>query len=132
MPSFFLSVCIAEPSLAGRAVHCCWITTRLIVPLDWNIPIKVVDTDIALMQKQLPPAAEQVAKLLSPINQSVFLYGWATGRTTISSNRTVAKEIEGTIETHRLAEDDAGPDIWLCPTARSLVGKEKTRRNWEK
>jgi hypothetical protein len=102
------------------------------VPLGWNIPIKVIDTDIALMQKQLPPAAEQVAKLLSPINQSVFLYGWATGRTTISSNRTVAKEIEGTIETHRLAEDDTGPDIWLCPTARSLVGKEKTRRNWEK
>jgi hypothetical protein len=102
------------------------------VPLDWNIPIKVVEFDIAFMQKQLPPAAEQVAKLLSPINQSVFLYGWATGMTTISSNRTVAKEIEGTIETHRLAEDEAGPDIWLCPTARSLVGKEKTRRNWDK
>jgi hypothetical protein len=102
------------------------------VPLDWNIPIKVADLDIALMQRQLPPAAEQVAKLLSPINQSVFLYGWATGRTTISSNRTVAKEIEGTIEAHRLAESDAGPDIWLCPTARSLVGKEKNRRNWDK
>lgn len=102
------------------------------VPQHWNIPIKVVNSDIAIMQKQLPPRAEQVAKLLSPINQSVFLYGWATGMTTISSNRTAAKEIEGTIEAHRLAEDDAGPDIWLCPTARSLVGKEKTRRNWEK
>jgi hypothetical protein len=102
------------------------------IPLEWNIPIKVVETDIALMQKQLPPAAEQVSKLLTPINQSVFLYGWATGRTTISSNRTVAKEIEGTIEAHRLADDDAGPDIWLCPTSRSLVGKEKTRRNWDK
>lgn len=102
------------------------------VPLGWNIPIKVVETDVAFMQKQLPPAAEQVSKLLSPINQSVFFYGWVTGRTTISSNRTVAKEIEGTIEAHRLAEDDAGPDIWLCPTARSLVGKEKTRRNWGK
>lgn len=102
------------------------------VPLDWNIPIRVVNHDISVLQKQLPPAAEQVSKLLSPINQSVFLYGWATGRTTISSNRTVAKEIEGTVEAHRLAEDDAGPDIWLCPTARSLVGKEKTRRNWDK
>jgi hypothetical protein len=102
------------------------------VPLDWNIPIKVVETDIVFMQKQLPPAAEHVSKLLSPINQSVFFSGWVTGRTTISSNRTVAKEIEGTIEAHRLAEDDAGPDIWLCPTARSLVGKEKNRRNWGK
>jgi hypothetical protein len=103
-----------------------------VVPLDWNIPIEVVESDLAVMQKQLPLAAEQVAKLLSPINQSVFLYGWATGITTISSNRTVAKEIEGTIETHRLEDDEAGPDIWLCPTARSLVGKEKTRRNWDK
>jgi hypothetical protein len=100
--------------------------------MSWNIPIRVVESDIALMQKQLPPVAEILSKLLSPINQSVFLYGWITGITTISSNRTVAKTIEGTIETHRLADDDSGPDIWLCPTARSLVGKEKNRRNWDK
>lgn len=102
------------------------------IPLEWNIPIRVVETDITLMQMQLPPVAEKVSKLLTPINQSVFLHGWATGRTTISSNRTVAKEIEGMIEAHRLADDDVGPDIWLCPTSRSLVGKEKTRRNWDK
>jgi len=102
------------------------------IPLEWNIPIRVVETDITLMQMQLPPVAEKVSKLLTPINQSVFLHGWATGRTTISSNRTVAKEIEGMIEAHRLADDDVGPNIWLCPTSRSLVGKEKTRRNWDK
>jgi hypothetical protein len=102
------------------------------VPSDWNIPIVVVDPDLAIIQQQLPFAAAEIAKILSPINQSVFLYGWATGLTTISSNRTVAKEIESTIEKHRSVENDAGPYIWLCPTARSLVGKEKTRRNWEK
>jgi hypothetical protein len=31
VPGFVLSVCIAEPSLAGRAVHCCGIITWLIV-----------------------------------------------------------------------------------------------------
>lgn len=102
------------------------------VPTEWNIPIRVVDIDMDIMQEQLPPVAGEVAKLLSPINQAVFFYGWATGQTTISSNRTVAKEIEATIEAHRSAEDDAGPEIWICPTARSLVGKEKTRRNWDK
>jgi hypothetical protein len=102
------------------------------VPMEWNIPIKAVDADINVMQEELPQAATEVAKLLSPINQAVFFYGWATGRTTISSNRTVAKEIEATIEAHRSAEEDAGPSIWLCPTARSLVGKEKNRRNWGK
>jgi hypothetical protein len=25
-------------------------------------------------------------------------------------------------------QDTKGPNIWICPFARSLVGKEKTRR----
>jgi hypothetical protein len=31
MPIFVLSMCVAEPSFTGRAVHCCRITTRLII-----------------------------------------------------------------------------------------------------
>lgn len=102
------------------------------VPLDWNVPILVEDPDLTIISQELPPIAAEVTKVLSPINQSVFLYGWATGRTTISSNRTVAKEIEATIEAHRSRDNESGPLVWLCPTARSLVGKEKTRRSWEK
>jgi Protein of unknown function (DUF1308) len=98
------------------------------VPVDWNIPITVVKPELATLLNQLPPAAEKVADELSIINQSVFLYGWAEGITTISSNRTVAKVIETMVEAHRLEEEDAGPDIWLCPASRSLVGKEKNRR----
>ncbi|KAI9766373.1 MAG: hypothetical protein M1840_006637 [Geoglossum simile] len=93
------------------------------VPRDWNLPIKVVESDTAA-KKTLPPSAEIVAQNLSEINQSVFLFGWASGWTTISSNRTVAKLIENIVEEHR----EMGPDIWLCPTARSLVGKEKNRK----
>ena len=79
---------------------------------------------------ELPTVAQNVAKNLSSINQSVFMYGWYTGMTTISSNRTVAKDIETSIEANRTREDEKGPDVWLCPTARSLVGKEKTRRGY--
>jgi Protein of unknown function (DUF1308) len=98
------------------------------VPRYWNLPIKVVEGNIDA-RKTLPPTAKIVAKNLSEINQSVFMYGWVSGRTTISSNRTVAKLIENLVEEHRESDDEMGPDIWLCPTARSLVGKEKNRKH---
>jgi hypothetical protein len=98
------------------------------VPLDWALPIKVVEIDIPSITSRLPPVAAKVAENLTAINQSVFLYGWASGRTTISSNGTVAKDIESTIEANRVDEETLGPDIWLSASSRSLVGKEKERR----
>lgn len=98
------------------------------VPEHWNIPIEIEDIEIPELLSSLPPVAKTVSKSLSPINQSVFLYGWAAKQTTISSNRTAAKEIETIIEANRTSDDEIGPDIWLCPTVRSLVGKEKQRR----
>ncbi len=97
------------------------------IPEEWNLPITTVDGHIDITT--LSPSAIAVSDNLTAINRSVFLYGWATGRTTISSNRTVAKLIETVIEEHRIGEEDVGPDVWLCPTARSLVGKEKNRKN---
>jgi hypothetical protein len=58
--------------------------------------------------------------------------------TTISSNAVVAREIEKIIEEENeslkkaggpgLSQNIKGPEIWLSPSARSLVGKEKNRR----
>ena len=71
---------------------------------------------------------------LSTINKSVFLYGWRQSLTTITSNRVVAvgieKHIEQILDEIDLAdaiheEDFEAPKIWVCETARSLVGKEK-------
>ncbi|KAH0562692.1 hypothetical protein GP486_002635 [Trichoglossum hirsutum] len=101
------------------------------VPEHWNLPVKVVESDVDA-RKTLPATAKIVAENLSEINRSVFLFGWASGQTTISSNRTVAKLIENLVEEHRKGDDEMGPSIWLCPTARSLVGKEKNRRSWGK
>lgn len=112
------------------------------IPSDWNIPIRIVQASIDL--EQLDPLKKSVAKQLTAINQSVFLYGWLLGITTVSSNRTVARLVEGIVEgvmEGAGAEEDGGgnqdgqgedectgPEIWLCETARSLVGKEKGRR----
>ncbi|KAK4894487.1 hypothetical protein LTR27_007373 [Elasticomyces elasticus] len=97
------------------------------VPGDWQLPIKSVDQyEHDCQSLHLPPQAAKVAEGMTPINASVFLYGWATGRTTITSNRTVVKQLETDLESFDDLDDEAvWPKIWLCPTARSLVGKEK-------
>jgi Protein of unknown function (DUF1308) len=77
---------------------------------------------------------------LSPINASVFLYGWIHDIVTVTSNRVVAAGIERTL--NQILDDDeramaggeaaeveaeafVGPKMYVCETARSLVGKEK-------
>lgn len=96
------------------------------VPEGLQLPIKVVKREAE--GARLPPVAEAVAAQLSPINKSVFLYGWATGFTTLSSNRTVAKQIEHIIAEKGTDEADVGPPIWLCGEARSLVAKQGRRK----
>ena len=103
------------------------------IPSTWRLPIRVVasmtaisDIRQAIEAGSLPHVAEQVAEQLTDINRSVFMYGWMQGLTTVSSNRTVAKEIENMVE--KVGKGALGPDIWLREPARSLLGKEKERR----
>ena len=93
------------------------------VPSTLRLPVKV----IAQPENALPPITDVVRESLTPFNQSVFFLGWATGFTTVTSNRTVVKSIDNLLDVHAKSEDE-WPRIWLCPTARSLVGKEKGRR----
>ncbi|GKZ33068.1 hypothetical protein AbraIFM66950_002843 [Aspergillus brasiliensis] len=100
------------------------------IPAHWKLPVKTVEAKSVIASAKLPPVYQKVAENLSDINYSVFLYGWAAGLATISSNRTVVKEIESIIEKHRDGDDGLeGPLIWVCDTARSLIGKEKGRKN---
>ena len=103
------------------------------VPLEWQLPLREVDATAELeagsKEKKLPAVAEKVAAELSVINRSVFLYGWMTGITTISSNRTIVKQIEGIVERNRDGDESLkGPEVWICGTARSLIGKERNRK----
>lgn len=95
------------------------------VPSHWQLPIHVVNQNANDCQTNLPAQASSVSESMTSINQSVFLYGWASGHTTITSNRTVVKQIENDLEKFDDLDESVWPKIWLCPTARSLVGKEK-------
>lgn len=114
------------------------------VTTDLRLPIQVVEFDADAMLAGggsgfVVGMMLEVAKGLSEINRSVFLYGWCQKIVTISSNRAVAKEIERGVcqlldERDEKGEemernDMTGPDIWVCGTARSLIGKEKGRRD---
>ena len=98
---------------------------------------------------QLPSIVRRLTKVynLSPINASVFIYGWINDIVTVTSNKVVAVGIERTLnqildeDEHRTnvvaahSEDQGqrdviksefvGPKMYVCETARSLIGKEK-------
>lgn len=95
------------------------------VPSTWQLPIRVVDQDENNCQQNLPGEAAHVIREQTDINRSVFLHGWAADRTTITSNRSVVKQLESELEQYIDLADAVWPKIWLCPTARSLVGREK-------
>lgn len=103
------------------------------IPPSWGLPIRIVQAEVleynirsAIQGTMLPPVALQVANQLTDINRSVFMYGWMQSITTVSSNRTVAKQVESIVE--KDGHGAVGPEIWLREPARSLLGKEKERR----
>jgi hypothetical protein len=97
------------------------------VPVGFQLPICIVPCDIKSTTKQLPAPAEKLKQEMSPLNTSIFFYGWAKGLTTLSSNRARARQIEHCLNQHGLEDGQAGPHIWLCGESRSLIAKHGRR-----
>lgn len=114
-----------------------------LLPKDFRLPIRIVSAESSSSYPNATDTgvAAAVAAGLSPLNKSVFLYGWRSGISTMTSNRTVVKEMDTAIsnELDTIAKEKAirkdaevedefvGPKIWLCGMSRSLIGKEKGR-----
>jgi hypothetical protein len=98
------------------------------IPGTWQLPILTIDED-TLEEGKANEQHKKVLGCLVDVNRSVFMYGWLSGCTTITSNRVAVKALERAVEEHRISEEDRGPDVWICPIARSLVAKEKNRSN---
>jgi hypothetical protein len=113
------------------------------LPDDILLPIIVEefifpDSELSATETALPiqMANKLYGKMdLSPINASVFIYGWHHNIVTMTSNRVVATGIErvlnGLLDEIEISGKDSGvdgfegPKMYICETARSLVGKEK-------
>jgi hypothetical protein len=134
-----------QRALASCSRHC--------VPIRLRLPVAVIEVDLQGFCCSPPPGPEDAtvapnfpaavalrakdAAHLTPINTSVFLYGWMCRLTTFTSNRAVASaflrainEILDSDEGGGAGHDGAeflGPLIHVCETARSLVGKTKAR-----
>lgn len=69
---------------------------------------------------------DAVGSQLSAVNRAVFLFGWRTGFTTVSSNNNTVREIETLLEEHRAKDGSedavASMHTWVC-MPRSVVGK---------
>ncbi|KIW64344.1 hypothetical protein PV04_09286 [Phialophora macrospora] len=121
------------------------------IPQDLRIPVKIIDFDVhevlsygrdlmamdARFCGAFPSSIAARAKdslHLTPINASVFFYGWVRQITTVTSNRTVASALLKAINEildadERQARDCdvefVGPLVYNCENARSLIGKAK-------
>ncbi|PWW79611.1 hypothetical protein C7212DRAFT_350454 [Tuber magnatum] len=81
-----------------------------------KLPVGIIEDDWAPENQ----VQQRIVAKLSTVNRAVFVTGWKKGFTTITSNRTVAKTIEGLVE-----DGETGPDMFVLNTSRSLVGKAK-------
>lgn len=97
------------------------------VPEQFQLPIRIVPSNIDSVVPRLPVAARKLQEDMSRLNASIFFYGWAEGITTLSSNRARARQIEHAINQQGLEDGEAGPHIWLCGESRSLIAKHGRR-----
>ncbi|KAK3331801.1 hypothetical protein B0T19DRAFT_413998 [Cercophora scortea] len=111
------------------------------VPEDLHLPVEVVDdVDLAdverlILEKKLPPMAMGVAKDLSLLNRSVYLYGWANKLTTISGHRGIERQVTMSVATHwtRASDDkpdapnDYPPDLWHKHIGGYLIHRDKSK-----
>ncbi|KAM0187444.1 hypothetical protein ACHAPI_011160 [Fusarium lateritium] len=111
------------------------------LPSNVQIPITAIDEpwDMeaitrAISGGTLPQVAHEVAlsSAFKSSKLSIFMYGWAAGLTTVTSNKEVRGQIRTWVETHRKHDEEIGPQIWRLEVTRNLLAKAaKPREGWQ-
>jgi len=107
------------------------------IPSDLNLPVEIVqditteDVEPLVAAGRLPPMALGVAKDLSQLNCSVYLYGWANGMTTITGHRGIERQIQLSLATHWTRGEnnpnERPPDIWHRHLGGYLIHRDKPK-----
>ncbi|KAI7787389.1 hypothetical protein LA080_016464 [Diaporthe eres] len=104
------------------------------VPDDLNLPVQVLsETDLRardLVQTgRLPEVAikAETHLLNVPGNRTTHLYGWSSGLTVVTSNRSLAKRLVRMIENSLERDYEDGPRICTLPFNRALATKGPRR-----
>ncbi|RMJ10170.1 hypothetical protein CDV36_010223 [Fusarium kuroshium] len=111
------------------------------LPADIQVPVTILQeswemeavTD-AVSKGTLPRVAQDVAQSsgFKSSKLSIFMYGWAAGLTTITSNKEVRGQVRTWVEMHRKEDEEIGPQIWRVDVTRNLLAKAaKPREGWE-
>lgn len=101
------------------------------VPEDLMLPVQVLSEEGDLragdlvLAGRLPEVAINVEKQLLdvPGNRTTHMYGWSSGWTVVTSNRTLAKKLARLIESGLLEDYEDGPRICTLPYNRALATK---------
>ncbi|TGZ80483.1 hypothetical protein EX30DRAFT_396209 [Ascodesmis nigricans] len=79
-----------------------------------RLPVSILGDDSGEEESEV---MKRIKAKLSAVNRSAFMGGWKAGLTTVTSNKTVARMVEGLVNI-----DEVGPDFYVIDAARSLVG----------
>lgn len=107
------------------------------VPGDLMLPVQVLQEETDLYAQdlvdrgELPAVAVQVQKHLLGVsgNRATHLYGWRSGKTVVTSNRSVANKLVRIVENSLDKDYEGGPRIFTLPYNRALSTKGPKRRD---
>ncbi|KAM0257867.1 hypothetical protein ACHAQJ_004171 [Trichoderma viride] len=106
-----------------------------LLPRDVQVPIQILTepwtmatVTQAVTDKRLPKVALDVAQCgaFKSSKLSIYMYGWATGKVTITSNKEVRGQIRTWVEANRRHDQERGPAIWRIDVTRNLLAKSAT------
>lgn len=107
------------------------------LPPDVQLPLEIAPgrwdlTSIpqVVARGDLPRVALDVARFsgFKSAKMSIFVYGWATGVVTLTSNKEVVGQFRTWVEANRKEETEAGPMIWKLNVTRNLLAKNANPR----
>ncbi|KPM40309.1 hypothetical protein AK830_g6220 [Neonectria ditissima] len=97
-----------------------------ICPESWDAPAIARAVSSGVLPQVALDVAEHSAFKSSKL--SIFMYGWAAGVATVTSNKEVRRQVGTLVKEHAHSESDAGPFIWPVHVTRNLLAKNASPR----